>query len=569
MKRLAESFLISLKAQVTADKTSYKKFIVENTYLAGENFSFVDHEFQEYILDVIESNPGKTFSVSKPSQIGLSELFNRLIIAIAAIKAGTGILVSFPSITFSQEVFRTRLAPIINSSPVLRSLIDKNNDSSSVKRFHNESIMYALGGSLQSKSSLLNRPISLVFCDETDRQDIDIMSGYSTRMVHTKEKDRLVLNVSTPTVDGFGINALIKQAYELHTPWIKCPCGHEFVPDYYENVVIPGYKDSLTLLTREKASNLDLDASYLECPECKGEINRGNYEVVWKISYNEKGSKNEIAIEMNPFAAMGFRSIPAIVKDSINMSSINEFTNQVLGKVADRSSTTISLSSLTFTHKEEETGHNIFGLDLGKECHWLRGKQKGDTTTHIEEAQIIKLMDLEEFLTEQHQKFVFAAGVVDSQPYTDLVYRLIKKYPRLFSAIYVSPNPPKPWMYELKNFDRMNEIVRQITINKGMAMDSFAGSLKDFFTFESSPMDATISKHFTSMRRVRDYRFDEMIYKWEKSSKGDDHFWHSGVYLFMAGKLAYAGVNTAYAVPVTIGKMNVDHRRAELRRRTF
>jgi len=567
MKALYESFLISLKAQVTADKTSYKKFITENTFIAGKNFSFVDHEFQEYIIDVIENNPGKTFSVSKPSQIGLSELFNRLILAIAAIKPGTGILVSFPSITFSQEVFKTRIASVINNSPVLRSLIDRSNDSASVKGFHNESIMYALGGSLQSKSTLLNRPGKIIFCDEVDRQDMDIMSGYATRMVHAEDKDKMILNVSTPTVDGFGINALIKQAYELHTPWIKCPCSHEFVPDYYENVVIPGYKEPLSLLTREKASELDLDASYLECPKCKGEINKDNYGVVWKITYNKKGSRNEIAIELNPFAAMGFRSIPAIVKDSVNMTNLTEFVNQCLGKVADKSSTTVSLSSIIFTHKAEETGHNIFGLDLGKECYWMRGKQKGDTTTHIEEAQVVKLSDLEEFLAEQHQKYVFAAGVVDSQPYTDLVYRLIKRYPRLFSAIYVSPNPPKPWMYELKNFDRMNEIVRQITINKGMAMDSFAGSLKDFFTFESSPMDATISKHFTDMRRVRDYRFEEMIYKWEKSSKGADHFWHTGLYLFMAGKLAYAGINTAYAVPVTIGKMNVDYRRAELRSR--
>ena len=567
MKRLAESFLISLKAQVTAERTSYKKFITENTFIGGQNFSFKDHEFQEYILDVIESNPGKIFSVSKPSQIGLSEVFNRLILAIAAVKPGTGILVSFPSITFSQEVFKTRIASVINSSPALSSLIDRNNDSASVKSFLNGSIMYALGGSKKSNTALLNRPVAAVLCDETDKQDMDIMSGYATRMVHTPEKDRLILNVSTPTVDGIGINALIKQCGELHTPWIGCPCGHEFIPDYYENVVVPGYNDALTLLTREKAAELNLDDSYLECPECKGKIDKSNYSVIWKITYNIKGTKDEIGIEMNPFAAMGFRSVPAIVKDSIRMTSVSEFVNQCLGKVADRSSTTISVADITFNHEPDEGGQNIFGLDLGKECYWMRGRQRSDTTTHVVEAQVVKLTELEEFLKEQHQKYVFAAGVIDSQPYSDLVYRLIKRYPRMFSAIYVSPNPPKPWMYEIKVLDKMNEVVRQITINKGLAMDAFAGSIKDFYTFESSPLDATIAKHFTDMRRVRDYRFDEMIYKWTKSSKGSDHFWHTAIYLFMAGKLAFAGINTAYSIPIIIGKMNVDARRAELRRR--
>ncbi len=178
MKQLVETFLASLKAQLDPRSATYKAFITDHTYLEGKNFSFRDHEFQEYVIDVVENNPGCTFSISKCSQIGLSEIFNRLILAKMAVKPGTSVIVSFPSITFSQEVFKTRLSSVISSSPQLSALKDPNNDSASVKAFHNDSIAYALGGSEKSRSSLLNRPIDTVFVDEYDRQDPDVVSGY-------------------------------------------------------------------------------------------------------------------------------------------------------------------------------------------------------------------------------------------------------------------------------------------------------------------------------------------------------------------------------------------------------
>lgn len=567
MKKIYNRFLTAVKTQLYSDTSSYKEFITKHTYLKGKPFSFKNHEFQEYIIDLIQDNPGKIFAISKPSQIGLSEILNRLILSIAAVKPGTAILVSFPSITFSQEVFKTRLSPIINSSPELRVLINKDIDSSSCKAFYNESIMYALGGSVQSNTSLLNRPISIVFVDEVDRQDAKIISSYATRMVHTSNPlDRLTLYVSTPTAEGIGINHLISKSGIIHRPYTKCPCGHEFIPDFYEDVVIPGFDEPMTLLTSEKAAALNLDLAYLQCPECKGEINKENRGTVWKIEYNEKASSDNIGVELNPFAAMGFRTMPALVKDYVNMEDDSEFQQQMLGKTADTNATTVNLANIIFT-KSAVSGVNIAGLDLGKECHWMHGVQKSDTTVHVVNSQIVKLSELEDFLKEQNKAYTFSAIVADSEPYADLIYKLVRVYPRFFSAIYISPKPPKPELYTIKLVDKLNEMVRQIAINKTLAMDAFAGGLKDFFTFESGPYDAAITKHFTDMRRVRDYRFDENIFKWVKSSKGRDHFWHTAIYLYLASKLAYSGLSSAFAVPIVANVINVERKRAEMRLR--
>lgn len=564
MQKLFKVFLTSVKAQLSPDAQSYKAFIVNETYLNGEKFSFKDHEYQEYIIDVVEANPGCTFSVLKNSQIGLSEIFNRLILARMAIRPGTGVIISFPSKSFSQEVLKTRFSPIIRNSPTLKALIDHNNDSGSVKQMLNGSIMYALGGNKASSGTLLNRPADIQFIDEIDKQDPDIVSGYDTRTVHAGDDDILTVNVSTPTADGIGISAEIQESRVVHTAWIGCQCGHEFIGDFFEHVKVPGFTEPIVHLTQAKASSLDISKSYLECPECKQEINKGNKKTVWKVTYNPEGVVDKIGIVLDPFAAMGFITMHRLVKRFLKFKSKSEFLNQCLGKVAEIGDTSIVQTNIKYVNIQEPSGQHIFGLDLGKSCHWMHGILRSDTTVHVLEPQIVPLNKLEEFLKEQHTRYVFHAGVADSQPYSDLIYRLVKTYPRLFSAIYISPNPPKPELFSLRMTDNYEEVVRQVTINKSLAMDSFAGSLADFYTFQTTPLDSTITKHFMDMRRVRDYRFEIPQYKWVKSTKGVDHFFHTAIYLSLAAKLALANVAMTYSLPFVISKMNPERLRAEI-----
>lgn len=559
MRVITRNFLAALKSQLEEESVSYKDFIKKETYLNGRRFSFKGHEYQEYILDVIQDNPGCIFSVSKCSQIGLSEIANRFILARMAIRAGTSALVSFPSITFSQEVFKTRLSSVIRTSPRLNGLINKTNDSASIKEFNNSSIAYALGGSKQSEKSLLNRPIDTILVDEYDRQDTKVIGSYRSRMTHTPARERVIINISTPTVDGIGIDAAIKECGIVHTPWIKCPhCGAEFIGDYYEHIVVPGFNESLHMLSKEAASSLDLSQAYLKCAECGEKISEEEKLTVWKVETVEGAQAKRIGIVLDPFVALSFQPIGDLVEASLDYTSHTEWLNQGLGKVAPKSDSTLDLGAIKFIHEPVTKGTKIFGLDFGKQCHWMSGVLKPDTTLHVYDSQVLGLADVEEFLKEQFGQHAFAVGVCDSQPYTDLVYRLVKKYPRLFSAIYIAPNPPRPELYTLKLRDDHGEVVRQVNINKSLAMDSFANSLSELVTFESSTYDSTIQKHFLDMRRVRDYRFDQDIYKWQKSQKGRDHFWHSANYLYIASKLCMGGYSSSFCTPVVMKTMNPD-----------
>lgn len=552
MNRIAKNFLESLRAQLN-NTTSIATFLESETYLGGQRFSFKGHEFQRYLCDLIEANPGYTLNVVKNSQIGLSEWANRVVLAFMAIIPGASVLVSFPSRTMSQEVLKTRISSIIQESPRLQGLINRDIDSASAKAFLNGSIMYALGGNKQSPSSLLNRPIRFCLIDELDRQDIDIVTGYRSRMTHTLPEKRVIIKISTPTVQGIGIDAEFNESREQHVGLTECNhCGHVFEPDYYVHVKIPGYDEPLLLLTKAKAAVIPIDEAYLECPGCEKAIDKP--KLVWRIDINPVGVKKSIGVRLSPFCAPDFISMPDLVESSLTYSSHVEFMNQGLGKVTDLKDSSIQREHIHFAHLPMAPAQHIFSCDMGKLCYFMKGRLLADTTMHVDEMHVIKLAELEEFLEDQHKKTVFSAAVMDSQPYSDLVYRLVKKYQRLYSAIYVSPSQPIPELFKLKLTDKHNEVVRQVSINKGPMMDLMANSLNSFISFEPSPLEGTLVKHLLDIRRVRDYRFEEMIYTWMKSKTGEDHLYHSLVYFFTAAKLAAADIVDEMLMPTAIFK---------------
>lgn len=542
MNSLAETFLSGLETRLDPAATTLSHYITDKTYLNGKKFSFKGHEYQEFLTKLIEDNPGFTHIWKKPSQIGLSELANRIVLARMALKHGEGVLISFPSKTFSQEVIKTRIADVISESPPLKLLQDPDVDSASAKKFKNNSILYGLSGNKGSNSSLLNRPIATVLVDETDRQSPDVYSGFRSRQTHTLPLDRLNMLVSTPTAPGVGIDAEFNDCHIQYQAMLRCDCGHEFDPDYYKDITIPRYTDSLKLLTKTKAAKLDLTGAYLSCPSCGEHLYATNTEVFYEKTINELGTKKRIGVSLTPFVAMSFITIPDLVESSVTYTSHVEFLNQGLGKTANLSDSSIPVENIRFESGPTK-GLRVVGLDMGKVCAFTSGVVRMDTTIHIDRVEYIHLAKLEEFLENFFKEFPTVAAVMDSLPYTDLVYRLIPKYPRLFSAIYTDPVPQPPELYKLKMQDKHGQLVRQTNITKNKMMEMMANSMSDFVTFEPTPLNTMLVEHLTSVRRVRDYRYQEMIYRWIKPKDGKDHFFHAMTYLFTASKLALADLS--------------------------
>ena len=107
------------------------EFITEHTYLRGKKFSFEGHEYQEEIL----RDPSRNIVITKSAQIGISEMSARLAVARAVLINGFSTIYTLPSASAAQSFMKTRISPIVDSSPYLRELVSLDVDNSSVKRF--------------------------------------------------------------------------------------------------------------------------------------------------------------------------------------------------------------------------------------------------------------------------------------------------------------------------------------------------------------------------------------------------------------------------------------------------
>ena len=549
-----------LEASVKTSALDFVDYLTTMTYIDGKKFSFKGHEFQRYVVKLIR--PGKKFSVSKCSQIGISEIFNRVVLARCRRRSGTGAIISFPTKTFAQNVLKTRFATAIDESPDLANQINPNVDNASIKAFKNGSIIYALsGGPSKDRKSLLNIPADTLIVDERDRQDPKVVTGYRSRMKHTPESERLEANISTPTAAGIGIDYEISQAGEVHTAYIKCECcKHTFIGDFYSHVKVPNFDDKLEFLTRDSVDPIDIANAYLQCPNCGAKLTNDKRTTVFKVTKHERKDPNHIGVILDPFIAKDFITVSGLVNDYLDMDDETEFINQSLGKVAKKSESQVDEEKISVINSTEAKGKRIFGLDMGKLCHFFSGMIV-ESQFVIDRAEVIKLPNIEEFIDNEFKYGNYYAGVMDAGPEHALAYKLVSKHPRMFSADYIVPHKGAAAvsMFSLIEKDKYDELVRLLHVNVNMVMDYIYKNI-EIFHFVDGPYTSLIKTHFTSMRRVKQKSEDNTSeYRWEKAPGGNDHFWHTLVFLYMASKVIQDNLVTAPALPVVLGTIKVDN----------
>jgi len=527
-------FISRLRAGLRPDLTSLVRFIIEETYINLKPYSFAGHEFQQYFTELIEKDPNIDITAEKCSQIGLSEVCFRIVLGQMALNPGYSVIYAMPSKSFAMEVLKTRMAPIIEQAPQLNMLISKDVDSASVKMFKNGSILFALGASSNSSSSLINRPVTLALTDELDKCDYATHTGLRSRQTHSVNKPRIA--ISTPTAPGVGINAEA-EGRQVHYQSVICShCGDEFLPDYYEQVKIPGYEDPLSTLTTEKVRTLDLtiDDAYHHCPKCHGRPDLSPVNRRWVI---EEPHLRKIHLRLTPFDAPTFITPADLVTSQLTYSSRAEFDNQSLGLPSQLSDATIDRNSIKFTREEPPGGLPVAGLDLGRNSHYMRGILK-ENVLFVYGMEVIPVGELENRVNYNIKTQKILSIVSDSLPFLDVVHRLATTNNQFWGSIYSVPNQPQPELYKIKIKDE--EHVRQVNIQKNLFMDHVAGMIaSEQIVFKSSPFDEQIVRHFTDMRRMRDHKFSELRYKWVKSAKGVDHWWHCLCYLVCASKLIH------------------------------
>lgn len=264
-----QSSFVSKLASATNEQVGLKqlsKVMERYAYVNGQPMSFVDHEFQIEIANDVS----RRMAVQKCSQIGLSELSLQKTLAMAVSLSDVSIMYSMPTRTMAQKFSNGRFDPAISNSPHYSKLVATAKNSVEQKQI-GSSILYVVG--TWGANDAISIPATVVINDEIDFSNQEVLGKMSSRLRHQKQdkygNGGYRQMFSTPTVDDFGINAEFKAGDQKYY-MVRCKCGEWQVPDYFSQMVLPGFDFPIEQWTRSHfiSGRYDTLKAKLLCCKC-------------------------------------------------------------------------------------------------------------------------------------------------------------------------------------------------------------------------------------------------------------------------------------------------------------
>lgn len=524
------------------DLSDVVNYLEEKTFLKGDRFSFKDHEFQCDIL----SDTSDVINVQKCAQVGMSEAMARYALAVARIMPYFSVIMTMPHAGDASNFAKTRLDPIINETPDLRDVMDKELDNSEVKGIGN-SLLYMRGCS--GTTAALSVPADMLIHDEVDRSDPDILGQYQSRIKHSKYKK--TRHFGTPTLDGRGIALHMESSRRYRQACVCNHCQHTFVPSFHTDVVIPGYKDDenkgeLKNITKYNLNNIRWQEAYLACPACKQEPSLQREHRKW-ICENPSAIFEAKGYYVTPFEVPNVVTIASLVKEITKYKSWIEFVNQALGETANSSESQLTAADV---NNAKVTDYDLrsnemhcMGIDVGQICHIAVGRETPDGELLVVHRERVVLAKLKARKAELKRQFRVAVTVIDSQPETHLVHLMQKADKNLYGAVYSQNRKLATYEIVLVEKDlkegklpiHQARIIRDLNFDEVMALFK-AGLIK--WMPQDSENDELFINHCTDMTRTQVLdRSNETVYTWAKSKEGQDHYMHTVGYLHVACRL--------------------------------
>lgn len=515
------------------------RYLEEKTFLNGDRFSFLNHEFQKDILSDISLE----VNVQKCAQVGMSEAMARYALAICRIMPYFSVILTMPSSKDAGKFAKTRIDPIIADSADLRDHMDPDLDNSEMKGIEN-SLLYLRG--TRGSTAALSVPADMLIHDEIDRSDPDTIGQYQSRLKHSPWK--LTRRFGTPTLDGVGI-ALAMASSKRKRHMCKCHhCNHSFVPNYHSDVVIPGFDRSKQEVTKYNLGNLDWGNAYLKCPRCGEEPSLQMEHRSWVIE-NPNDKYDAVGYYVSPFSVPNIVSIPGLVKESTKYNSWTEFCNQALGETQndnDKQLMPQDVEQCKYQADLNSSEMHCMGIDVGQICHILVGRLTlaGELIVIHKERVVLGLLQQKKL--ELAARFHVLVTVIDAYPETNTVMQMQKIDQNLFGGLYHEDKKRPTYQIKMVEQDlKEGKLpINRAEINRNVNFDEIMDLFKRkmiVWRADGTHEDGLFAGHCIDMKRRQ--RFDqqqEVIYRWEKSREGEDHYMHTLGYLHVACRLAPA-----------------------------
>jgi predicted nucleic-acid-binding Zn-ribbon protein len=522
-------------------------FITTHTYLKGQPFSFAGHEYQKEILQ----DKARNIVILKSAQIGISEMSARLAVARAVLVNGFSTIYTLPSASAAQSFMKTRISPIVDSSPYLRELVSIDVDNSSVKRF-GDSYIYLKG--CQVDRQAISTPADMVIFDETDNSDQDVMTLFESRIIHSPYK--MTVKLSTPTIPGYGISKAFEQSRRKFN-FAQCSCCNEwFYPEYYTHVRVPNFSKPLEEIKKSDFASPTFLWHQAEvfCPKCGSTVNMLEAKRNWVIE-NPGDAYFDSGYRVSPFDAPATVTPGDLVKASVTFTRPQDFVNQRLGIPMADSETSLADDELERALISEYPGggHSyVAGLDMGNTC-WIKiGAVFPDNKIVVVKAEPIPVHLVVSRVEELVRQYRIRMLVVDRGPMTEAVYQIQQRVRNSFAAVFVQSQNVQLFTVkdQEENLDKGVSGMRQVNINKDSVMDLMMAMIRTGEILKvSCEYDRTWKTHLMDNKRIKAFKNGEMVYTWVKTA-GEDHYAMAGVYMIVASRILGVASGSAVQLPM-------------------
>lgn len=548
MSELFKNHLQRVKAgasqAVAINETS--KWIAQNTFIGGKPYGYKDHEYQQRILD----STAKEVVVRKCSQVGISELAVRKALALCGMLKSFTCIYTLPTATFAATLSKTRVDPVIRESPFLREIMSQT-DNVEVKQI-GTSFLYLKGAA--SSNAPISIPADFLVHDEIDFSSPEIISQYTSRLTHSKYK--LKLKLSTPTIPGKGVDFEFQRA-KRHYLFVKCSCcGHRFVPDYYENVRVPGFSGDLRSITKRNLHEFQYKDAYVVCPHCSG---KPSLQPDFREWVCENPSENHVAegFQVSPWDSPNIITPGYLVEASTQYSNIADFVNFNLGMPYYSSESVLSPDEIRgcIVQNRFEGGSVVMGIDLGKMNTIVIGNVSWDGSMQVIHVEVVPLQLLKQRYKELRLQYRVRVSVIDSLPYTDMVMSLQAEDQNLWACVYTQFRGVELFTVKQRDEDKEGGMqqLRQINVARDRTFDALMSFIRSGqFSKLSCALDEDFVLHCTDMRRVKNWnlRSEEIEFKWVKSEQGEDHMFFALSYAFLGKHVLGTALGSNIILPL-------------------
>ncbi|RLA58262.1 MAG: hypothetical protein DRQ89_15565, partial [Epsilonproteobacteria bacterium] len=169
---------IATQASNVFDLRQIPKWLERNTKNPmdpDQKWNFKGHEYQREIL----ADMSDEVVAQKCSQVGASELWIRLILAMLALSKSMTAIYVLPTSGFARKFSKARIDPVITQSHLLSDLINKDVDSSELKQLGNN-FLYIAGS--YGQNAAISVPANALFQDEVDFCNQTTLTTFNSRL---------------------------------------------------------------------------------------------------------------------------------------------------------------------------------------------------------------------------------------------------------------------------------------------------------------------------------------------------------------------------------------------------